>query len=214
MSLRIYGWGSDASGQLGDSNLVDRSVPVSAYTANLWVQLVASQHTTVALTGANGLAYAWGSNASGQLGIGSIVDQSVPTSVSSAMSWVAIACGNINVAAINGTNGLAYAWGSNACGQIGDNSTTDRSFPTSVSSGTSWKQIACGHYHTAAIAGATGLAYTWGYNPYGQLGTGNRTSYSVPTSVSSTISWKQIACGQYHTAAIAGATGLAYTWGV
>jgi alpha-tubulin suppressor-like RCC1 family protein len=211
-----YGWGSNASGQLGDGSTTSHSVPTSVSSAISWKDIICTGtfYTSIAINGANGFAYGWGKNTSGQLGDGSITNRSIPTSVSSAISWGKIATGYIHTVGINGANGLAYGWGSNASGQLGDGSTSGHSVPTSVSSTISWSKIACGDNHTIAINGANGLAYAWGDNTYGQLGDNSRTSHSVPTSVSSAISWSAIAGGYGFTIAINGANGLAYGWGL
>ena len=54
--------------------------------------------------------------------------------------------------------------------------------------------------------------WTFGYNNYGQLGTGNTTSYSSPVQVGSLTNWKLVAGGQYHTAAIK-TDGTLWTFG-
>ena len=48
--------------------------------------------------------------------------------------------------------GTLFTWGSNFIGQLGDNTTTDRSTPiTTFAGGTNWKQVSGGNSHTAAI---------------------------------------------------------------
>jgi alpha-tubulin suppressor-like RCC1 family protein len=209
-----YTWGSNTYGQLGDNSTANRFVPTSVSSTISWKQIACGYQFTAGINGANGLAYAWGRNEYGQLGNNSTTNSSVPTSVSSTISWKQIACGYQFVVGINGANGLAYAWGDNAYGQLGDKSTTSRSVPTSVSSTISWKQIASGDYHSIGINGANGLAYGWGFNFSGELGN-NATAIGVstPTSVVSTISWKQIDCGTGLSMGINGSNGLAYGWG-
>jgi alpha-tubulin suppressor-like RCC1 family protein len=210
-----YSWGYNNVGQLGINSTTNASTPQSVSSATSWKSIQAGYNFTIAINGANGLAYAWGASDYGELGNNTRTNSSIPVSVSSATSWTMISTtpSSDTVMAINGANGLLYGWGYNAYGNIGNNSTTSYSVPTSVSSATSWKFVSCGGFHTVAIAGSNGLAYAWGLNNYGQLGTGNRTNYSIPTSVSSTISWAAVACGIYYTVAIAGSNGLAYAWG-
>jgi len=80
-------------------------------------------------------------------------------------------------------SGTAYCWGWNSAGNLGDGTTTDRSVPTLVFGGLSFKAIAAGGLFTCAVTVA-GVPYCWGGNAFGQLGNGTTTSSSVPTPVS------------------------------
>ena len=44
--------------------------------------------------------------------------------------------------------------------------------------------------------------WLYGDNQYGELGQNNITNYSSPVQVGLLTNWKQVACGQYHTAGI------------
>ena len=44
-------------------------------------------------------------------------------------------------------------------------------------------QVACGQGHTLALT-EDGQVYYWGFNEWGQLGNGNRTSETVPVKIS------------------------------
>jgi len=43
--------------------------------------------------------------------------------------------------------------------------------------------------------------WSWGYNPYGQLGLANTTNYSSPKQVGALTTWSSLAAGGYHTLA-------------
>lgn len=43
-------------------------------------------------------------------------------------------------------------------------------------------QVACGYAHTLVLTDE-GQIYAWGANSYGQLGTGNKSNQSYPTTV-------------------------------
>ena len=177
-----------------------------------WVQISAAVRHTVAVR-ANGQAWAWGYNFYGQLGDGTTTDRSSPVSVVGGFTdWVQISAGNSHTVAVR-ANGQAWTWGLNFFGQLGDNTTTDRSSPVSVVGGfTDWVQISAGSFHTTAVR-ANGQAWGWGYNHYGRLGDGTTTGRSSPVSVVGGFTdWVQISAGHIHTAAVR-ANGQAWGWG-
>ena len=108
-----------------------------------------------------------------------------------------------------------WTWGSNGQEQLGNNTSTNRSTPvTTFAGGTNWKQVAGGGLHTAAIK-TDGTLWVWGYNAYnfGQLGTNDATQRPTPvTTFAGGTNWKQVACGQNHTAAIK-TDGTLWVWG-
>lgn len=53
-----------------------------------------------------------------------------------------VACGQQHTAARRG-DGTLWAWGENASGQMGDNSSTDRMSPVQVGTDSTWAQVAC-----------------------------------------------------------------------
>ena len=211
---QAWAWGNNPSGQLGDDTTTSRRSPVSVVGGITdWVQISASVNHTAAVR-ANGQAWTWGSNFFGRLGDNTTTDRSSPVSVVGGIpDWVQISAGNYHTAAVR-ANGQAWAWGSNSNGQLGDNTTSDRSSPVSVVGGfTNWVQISAGVGHTAAIR-ANGQAWGWGFNSYGQLGNNTTTYRSSPVSVVGGITdWVQISGGRVHTAAVR-ANGQAWAWGL
>jgi hypothetical protein len=119
------------------------------------------------------------------------------------------------------TDGTLWAWGNNTYGQLGMGDAVNRSVPTRVGAGSNWKKVACGAYHTVAIAfdGAItattgGALWAWGRNDFGQLGLGDTVSRSVPTMLDSSYGlWWAVACGANHTLAIADRYNTLWAWG-
>ena len=159
------------------------------------------------------LVWTWGCNSYGQLGDNTLTSKSSPVSVVGGFSdWCQISAGSSHTAAVR-TGGSAWAWGGNPQGQLGDNTTTDRSSPVSVVGGfCDWCQISAGQYHTAAVR-TGGSAWAWGSNSSGQLGDNTTTTRSSPVSVvGGFCDWCQISTGQNHTAAVR-TGGSAWAWG-
>ena len=101
------------------------------------------------------------------------------------------------------SGGTLWTWGHNYYGQLGDNTTTNKSSPVqTISAGTDWKQVSCGLFHTSAIK-TDGTLWTWGRNGYGQLGDNSTIAKSSPSqTISGGTNWKQVTAGGYHTAVI------------
>jgi len=75
----LWTWGSDENGRLGLGGTGDISTPANVTSAgNEWADLSARDDFVVAVK-TNGDLWAWGANANGQLGDGTIVDRNVPT---------------------------------------------------------------------------------------------------------------------------------------
>ena len=112
----------------------------------------------------------------------------------------------------DGSSGpIAYGWGYNYRGILGDGTETTRATPTLVSGGLSFSQLATGDNQSCGLT-TTGEAYCWGSNSNGAIGDGTTTHRLVPTAVSGGLTFSQIATGGGHTCGIT-TTGVAYCWG-
>jgi alpha-tubulin suppressor-like RCC1 family protein len=194
----LFAWGSNSYGKLGINNSsVSKSIPLHVGT-NSWLILAAGQHHSAAIR-SDGALFTWGANWAGELGDGTAVNNSSPVQVGTS-SWSAISCGQGFTGAIRSDGGL-FTWGVNNLGQLGDGTTINKSSPIQIGT-SSWTAIACGAYHALGLR-TDALVLTWGYNLYGQLGDGTYTNQSSPVQLGGSLkSWKAIAAGMYHSAAI------------
>jgi alpha-tubulin suppressor-like RCC1 family protein len=108
-----------------------------------------------------------------------------------------------------GIASVAFCWGPNPFGGLGDGTTTDRSQPTLVGGGIAFDPVIAGDEHSCALAGTT--AYCWGLNDGGQVGDGTNTHRSLPTLVAGGLSFTRLAAF-LHTCGIT-TGGQAYCWG-
>jgi alpha-tubulin suppressor-like RCC1 family protein len=158
--------------------------------------------------------WTWGSGTSGQLGDNTATTRTTPaTTFAGGANWKQVAAGGaVHIAAIK-TDGTLWTWGNNGNGRLGDNTIINRSTPvTTFAGGTDWKQVAGGGSHTSAIK-TDGTLWTWGFNTTGQLGDNDTTQKLTPvTTFAGGTDWKQVTCGQNHTAAIK-TDGTLWTWG-
>jgi len=147
-----WAWGYNGTGQLGDNSITSRSSPVSVVGGFTdWCQVSGGDRHSLAVR-QNGTAWSWGSNGNGRLGDNSVTSRLSPVSVVGGFTdWCQISGGDRHSLAVR-QNGTAWAWGCNATGQLGDNSTTQKSSPVSVVGGfTDWCQISGGQGHSLAL---------------------------------------------------------------
>jgi alpha-tubulin suppressor-like RCC1 family protein len=135
----VWAWGGNANGQLGNNTHTDQHAPVQVWVA---ANVPLTDVTAVAVGSNFALAlksdhtvWAWGSNASGQLGDGTnATDRIMAVQVhgrndSGYLTGVtAIAAGG-TFALAQKSDGSVWAWGNNGDGQLGDGTTTQRHTP-------------------------------------------------------------------------------------
>ena len=134
-----------------------------------WSSVGTGSYHTIALK-VDGTLWAWGRNATGQLGDGTTTNRSVPTQESTAAAdWSSVSAGSYHTIALK-EDGTLWAWGDNRYGQLGDGTTTDSLVPTQESTAAAdWISFSGGIYHTIALK-EDGTLWAWGYNRSGQLG--------------------------------------------
>jgi alpha-tubulin suppressor-like RCC1 family protein len=110
------------------------------------------------------------------------------------------------------TTGVAYCWGSNSHGQLGDGTDRARGTPTRVALGFRFKHITAGWTHTCAISRFDEL-FCWGDNSSRQLGTTSSAIRAfVPTMVQGSDLYRDASAGYIHTCAVTVA-GASRCWG-
>jgi hypothetical protein len=210
----LWTWGDNGSGRLGDNTSTTRSTPVTTFAGGTnWKQVAGGNDHTAAIK-TDGTLWTWGAGrTNGRLGVNDTTARNTPvTTFAGGTNWKQVACGQNHTAAIK-TDGTLWTWGLNSSGQLGDNTTTDRSTPvTTFAGGANWKQVAGGGGHTAAIK-TDGTLWTWGDGTSGQLGGNTATAKSTPvTTFAGGTNWKQVSSGSNHCAAIK-TDGTLWTWG-
>ncbi len=191
----IASWGANGTGQLGDSSLLQRNVPViitarGALTGKQVTALSAGSNHSLALT-LDGRVAAWGSNQDGQLGDGTNIDKNLPVSLSingvlEGKTAASVSAGSKHNLALC-TDGTVAAWGANTGGRLGDGTTTSRNRSVAVTAvgalnGKTVLNIAAGAYHSFASC-SDGTLASWGGNTSGILGDGTTNDSHVPTMV-------------------------------
>ena len=173
----------------------------------------------------DGNAYAWGANDQGQLGQDpdktptqkTPVKVPLPDGVASGFTYTQVAAGGYHVLAI-GSDGIVYSWGLNDQGQLGDNTTTERSKPLPVkgADGQPFKavQVSAGSSDSAAID-PQGRVYTWGSEQYMLFNSSPRLTPTLakdPNGSSEGLHAVQVSA-KYSFIMALDADGNVYTWG-
>jgi alpha-tubulin suppressor-like RCC1 family protein len=229
----VRAWGYNGGGQLGNNSFTNSPVAVQVVGQSGTGVLsgirtgrgsvAAGWYHSLAIRDADGSIWAWGYNASGQLGNGSTTSSNRPVQVLGPVGTsgpltgvVAVTCG-VNHSLALKADGSVWAWGLNDKGQLGDGTTQSSSRPVRVrdttGSGvlTGATAITAGAGHSVAIVG-TGSVFAWGWNLYGQLGNGRPEDSLTPRPVAGLPAITAIAAGNVHTMA-RGSNGTVWTWG-
>ncbi len=194
-------WGSNASGQLGGAvgGFVSRPTEVVG-AASTWDVISAGQGNTCAVARDHNL---WCMGLGVQNAAAKVLE---PTTVMG--RWSSIAACQLSTCAID-TSGALYCWGSNAGGQIGDESYVSRSIPTKIAE-PSWISVDCGAQQVCAVRSDNAL-FCWGTS-YWSLGDGSQ-SRVMPTQVASTRAFARVGVGSTHACAVETGTNALYCWG-
>ncbi|HUS29298.1 MAG TPA: hypothetical protein VMZ53_12355, partial [Kofleriaceae bacterium] len=200
----VYCWGTNG-GEVGGpiGNLPSPTVIADRAGSQ---QLIGGQHHLCSLA-ANGDVLCAGMNTYGEVGNGSQLAVTTPTTVISAAT--AIGAGFNHTCAV--TDGNVACWGANAKMQA-DGATTNPGLvsPTLVAGVTNAKAVAAGSEHTCALI-SDGTVKCWGSNQFAQLGmlTASTTSGAVSLPLSQVTA---ISAGVNHTCTV-DAGGRVVCWG-
>jgi alpha-tubulin suppressor-like RCC1 family protein len=191
----VWTWGWNLYGQLGQGNNgedYNSTVPVKISSLSGMTAVAAGGYHSLALK-SDGTVRAWGYNYYGQLGDNSTTERDSPVNVSIA-GVTAIACGGYHSLALK-SDGTVWAWGNGSYGQLGNGANASiNQIPVQVLNLTGIKAIAAGFYHSLALKN-DGTVWAWGYNLWGQLGTGNNNNSNVPVKITTLSGMTAIAAG-------------------
>lgn len=204
-------WGLNNDGRLGDSTLTRSTVPRRVWGSFTFSQIALGASHTCGLR-TDGAIACWGSRASGAAGGPvSSAGYRIPTVIPGANLYRQVVAGGDFTCGLT-TAGLAFCWGNNDVGQLGNGSLAASGTPTLSASGRVFEQLAAGNNHACGLS-PNGDVYCWGWGADGQLGSGATQGINQsPVRVTGGISFRRIAAGLLHTCGIA-STGSLYCWG-
>jgi len=192
-------------------------VAAPALAAPAVTHMIAAGGNHTLVLKADGTVWAWGANSGGQLGDGTTTRRSAPVQVLAAagkpLTGVkAIAAGYSHSVALK-TDGTVWAWGYNATGQVGDGSTTSRSYPVRMGSLTGVTQIAAG-YQSTLVLRQNGTVWVVGDNRDGLVGDGTfGGQLNSPVQVQGLSGVSVIGAGWWHALALKASGSQVWGWG-
>ena len=214
---RVWAWGSNGSGRLGDNSVTQKTSPVCVCGAIKTFCLISAGGVHSLGIDKNGRAWAWGGNTQGNLGQNSTTARFTPVCVCGVIKTfchITIGGGTAGPFSLAiDKNGRAWGWGSGSNGTLGNNATTARSTPVCVCGAIkTFCQISSGLNHTSVID-KDGRAWAWGLNSVGQLGQNSTATRCTPVSVCGTVkTFCKISSGTNFTLAI-DKNGRIWSWG-
>ncbi|SET99274.1 Alpha-tubulin suppressor [Stigmatella erecta] len=220
----VRSWGRNLDGQLGNGSSSNSAWPVTVQMAGLdegvmplgQVRAVAGGAKHSLALQADGSVWAWGGNASGQLGVSTPEGKSpLALRVGGLGRARAVAAGHSHSLALL-QDGTVWAWGANTRGQLGDGTNAAHSVPVQVAGLSGVVGIAAGSEHSLALK-TDGTVWSWGSNTSGQLGNSGTMESRVPVQVRVTggealEDVMEVASGAQHALALK-LDGTVWAWG-
>lgn len=215
----IYCWGSNVAGQLGAGvsdtcdGLPCSRIPVALPSQPKLRTLALGSAAHICGLTARGAAYCWGSNAGGQLGIGTVDgSRDAPTAVAGGRRFQAIAVGGQHTCALS-ADGTPWCWGRDIL-PPGEGGVSLSATPVRIESSTTFTDLVTG---TWAACGRTviGSVHCWGVNANGEMGitpVGLNTRFSTPQLMAGDPRWVTLV-GSSGTFCGLDALGDTWCWG-
>ena len=185
----IFSCGDNGHGQCGlghfnESQITPSLIPNAA--PNI-VHFVCGYHHSLFLD-SEGIVFSVGFNGDGELGLGHNTNQNVLNKIPNIPPIKVISCVGLSCYLID-FEGNLWTFGNNSYGQLGHGDTTDKNTPKMINTLKDIQQISygcCGEHLFAK--NSQNQIFVTGSNDFGQLGTGDRESVSIPEEINSQYS--------------------------
>jgi len=207
---KIYAWGANLFGQLGNGGNTSSSIPLAIDTTKLWIGITAGGGHALAL-GANGTLWAWGLNSNGELGSGNTNNQNTPQQIGQNDDWATLAAGRAHSFGIKASGSL-WAWGANDKGQLGTGNNQNKTSPFRIDDRRNWTVVEASESDHSLALQANGTLWAWGNNNKGQLGDGSTVNKNIPVQVGIENNWIAFSPGVEYSMGLR-ADGTLWAWG-
>lgn len=215
----VWTWGRNEVKELGrEISGEETSVPSAIPDLEDVVSISAMDRHTLAVK-QDGTLWAWGWNAVGQVGDGTLENRQSPVKI---MDNVLLpnstekltASAGVEFSVVLDGNSKVVAWGNNSSGQLGDGIAFMTSTPVlSYEMGTDVKYISGGEENTVVLH-ENGQVSVWGENYCGELGRGTYGNADIPkeAKIQGLSNMISVDAGYHHTLAL-DADGKVWSWG-
>lgn len=174
-------WGTNNQGEVGDGTVSANLIPAPLGDGGTaYAKLSHGSSAACGIT-TSGVLKCWGSNTSGQLGLGHRISQNSPVVVDAGTLYSKVDIKGSTGCAIT-ASGALKCWGVNGSGQMGTGSTTSSPTPVLVDSGTMYSKIAMDGSTTCGIT-TGGVLKCWGANANGQVGNNSTANQLLPAVI-------------------------------
>lgn len=196
---RIFMWGNNYHGQLGDGTTTNQLIPIditSQFTLNpdeIITEMFLGNDVSSAITSL-GRIFIWGYNAYYQIGDGTITTRRTPLDVTNQFNLsegerVTYIAFSLSHSLAYTSLGRVFTWGNNQFGQLGDGTTISKPTPTEMDldlilhDQETIQNIYVGIASYNAILTSENRVLMWGNNNDGELGDGTTTNQSIPVDI-------------------------------
>jgi len=196
-SLHSFGYGTN--GALGNGGTSQQNLPVditnSGSLSGKTVSKISCGDSHVLVLCTDSSLHAFGRNLYGELGDGTTTQRNTPINITNNGSLSGKTVSKISAAGSHSivvcTDSTLHGFGGNWNGQLGDGTTTQRTYPVNITnsgslSGKTVSSVTTGAYHTL-VRCSDGTLHSFGWNNYYQLGDGTTTTRNLPVNITTNV---------------------------
>lgn len=208
----VFSWGQNPDGQLGNPPVSAGTFPPTLISnLNGVVKISVGTFHSLALRN-DGTVYAWGANASAQLGLGGTGGPvATPTKTLLLSGIVDVVAGSVHSLAVR-NDGTVWGWGYNADGQLGRGAVgAPQGTPAQVLSINQAASVAASGLNSVALE-SDGTVWTWGDNVSGGLGNGTGAVGQIPVELPNFTGVVDVSGGNDFSLALR-SNGTVWGWG-